>query len=403
MRLSKSALYSAAAVVTVLISFKALSEGSSATGASALVDAAAFDSQWSGDYYVEPEETEGRVFRSSEERRDYFLNSPEIGTVNADADGNPVELPPSDSTLNPIDPSPLPSPSVRPWFAPLRSPWENGAVSPFSIFRISPTPSPTPSGTPAPGPSSIPSGKAQAFYYYNRGLLQNGTEIESDGKGFVKVFRDRDEAMGGRGWGTRTLIGLIRQMASDFADRFPGRERLQIADIARKSGGKMAHGSHQNGLDADIVYVRKNRKEQAPFGGYGKNGFAEQFIVRTLVPKRVKTAGGTTKIAKVPVYVPSANFDTEANFELLRMFHRTGEVKTFFMDDVLVREMYRYAKAKGIDGDPEVEAMLEKLDPQPSHADHFHVRLYCQDGDPKCFSENAPARQHTTPKRHAAK
>lgn len=394
MRLKKSALYSATAAVTVLMSFKALSQGTQYMNTSTLVDANAFDSQWSGEYYAEPEESESAGFRSFEEKRRVYLNSPEIGTeeVEVDADGNPIGRP--EPAVATGLPQPGPSPSVRPWYSPLRNPWDpSSGDEPFSFIKAPPKP---PVVAPSPVPSAVPSGKPQAFFYYNQGSLQNGTEIESEGKGFVKVFRDRDEATGGRGWGTRTLIGLIRQMASDFADKFPGRERLQIADIARKTGGRMTHGSHQNGLDADIVYVRKNHKEQSPFGGYGKNGFAEQFVVRTSTIRKTKDAKGQTKSVKVYSLAPSANFDTEANFNLLLMFHRSGEVKTYFVDKVLIRELFRYAEAKHLSDDPEVKAMLMKLDHEASHADHFHVRLFCQDGDSKCYSVNAPAKKRTS-------
>ncbi|MBS1961850.1 MAG: penicillin-insensitive murein endopeptidase [Bdellovibrionales bacterium] len=400
----KSALTTALAAVAVLISFKSFSQGNQYENASTLVDANAFDSQWSGEYYAEPEEAEAPRFRSFEEKREVYLNSPEIGTeeVEVDENGNPIGRPePSVATGLP---QPGPSPSIRPWFVPLRNPWDlTNGDEPFSFIKPIPKPSAI---APSPLPSAIPSGKPQAFFYYNQGSLKNGSEIESEGKGFVKVFRDRDEATGGRGWGTRALIGLIRQMASDFADKYPGRERLQIADIARKTGGKMAHGSHQNGLDADIVYIRKNHKEQSPFGGYGKNGFAEQFVVRTSTIRKTKDANGQPKSVKVYSLVPSANFDTEANFNLLLMFHRSGEVKTYFVDKVLIRELFRYAEAKHLSNDPEVKAMLMKLDYEPSHADHFHVRLFCQDGDSKCYSENAPARKRVSsppPKKRAAK
>jgi len=217
--------------------------------------------------------------------------------------------------------------------------------------------------------------------YYNRGSLMNASLLANEGRGFVKVFRDRDEKEGGRAWGTRTLVGLIERVAEKFSERFPGRERIQVADIAKKRGGKTSHGSHQNGLDADIVYIRKNKKEQLPYGGYGKNGFAEQFVVRTSPSRKAKA-----------IYVPSANFDTEANFNLMKMFSSSGRVKRFFVDKVLIREFFRYSEEKKISSNPEVIEFLMKLQHVCSHADHFHMRLFCQESDTKCVSENAPSK-----------
>jgi murein endopeptidase len=46
-----------------------------------------------------------------------------------------------------------------------------------------------------------------------------------------------------------------------------------IADLSRRRGGDfgsevgggLGHGSHQNGLDADVLYPRLDRSERAPF------------------------------------------------------------------------------------------------------------------------------------------
>lgn len=396
MRLPERGIFFAIAAVTVLVSFQALSDTQSEVSVTA--DVHAFDAAWTGEYYVEPavSESESESFDSFEAKRRHYLESPTIGVDEVELDENGKPLPARDAEdEGEPRPSPSPSPSATPpmpfWRIPYLNPGKDAV--PFTWgWRM--LPKPRPSASPSPAPL-----KEQAYYYYNNGVLKNATELESEGKGFIKVFRDRDEKIGGRAWGTRSMIGLIRKMAADFADRFPGRERLQVADIARKNGGKMSHGSHQNGLDADIIYVRKDRREQSPVGGYGKNGFAEQFVIHGSSKRASK--GGHGKIRNVIRYSSgvSSNFDVEANFNLLLMFHKAGGVKLYFIDKVLIREMFRYADEHGLAKDADAQAMLMKLEHARSHADHFHVRLFCQAGDEKCVSANGSFRSRSTPKK----
>lgn len=405
MRLPKSAYFLTTAAIAVTASFQARPSGERV-----VYDESAFDSAWSGNYYVEPAE-HGEAGSSSDfdAKREYFLNSPDVDVEEEEIDENGQPIPTisteaGDSVAPGTGPSPLPipapyaSPSPRPLFFLYPNfgnpvfPWGPTPKFPGILTLPSPTPSPV---------ATVPSEpeKPQAFRYYNSGSLANATQIANEGKGFLKVFRDRDEATGGRGWGTRTLVSLIESTAASFADRFPGRERLQVADIARKFGGPMTHGSHQNGLDADIVFLRKDRREQSPFGGYGKNGFAEQFVLRTSSTKKTKDSHGGPKTVRVWHTSMSGNFDVAANFALMRMFYESGAVKRFFIDKVLIRELFRYADSQKLSGDAGVRAFLASLDHAPSHTDHFHVRLFCQSTDIKCVSSIAPRVSHRASKK----
>ncbi len=394
MRLRKQSVFTALSVITILVSARAMPDSSSTA---VLVDRTAFNEAWTGEYYTENSLNEDSSFRTFAEKKKYYLESPEVlkktELFDIDEAGNAVAVVEASGDEE-TDQTPLPEPSPTPTFS-----------FPGSFFPANPIPrpfrfpfplpamivSPRPSASPvAPAPVNT---KPQALYYYNRGILQNASTLPTDGEGFVKVFRDRDEKTGGRGWGTRKLISVIQAIAAEFRTHFPGRERLQIADMARQKGGKMSHASHQNGLEADIIYIRRNRKEQPAFGGFGKNGFAEQFVVPTVTGSRtVKLKSGKKRIVQTSALGISANFDLEANFELLLMVDRLTTVKKYFVDKVIIRELIRWADLKSRSNEPEVQSMLMKLDPEKSHADHFHLRLMCQDGDLKCVSENAPGR-----------
>ncbi len=428
MRFKKFEFISAISIVTGLASYGAVSED---FFQDRTVDENAFASEWSGEYYSEGENEEPDALRSFQARREQSLTSDSVtveteefeedengkwipvkkGLSSPSYPENPevsLSLPQTSGSNSSQEPTPVPSPSPMPstfpFFiqAPAEStigPWLNQLLPP-SMRAENPGPPVQNSTLPSPAPAG-----PQAFYYYNSGYLRNATRLENEGRGFVKVFQDRDEAREGRAWGTFAMIEAIRKVSAEFAERFPGRERIQVADIAAKNGGMIGHGSHKNGLDADIIFMRKlnhRRKEQPITGAYGKNGFAEQFVVSGPATYRTyRDSRGQKRVKKIYTRKVSENFDVEANFELLKMFDRIADVKVFFIDQELRKALDRHAEAKGLTNDPATLSMLNKLDHEPSHADHFHVRLNCQSGDKRCVSSTG--RMPTPKKKPVAK
>src|SRR3954447_3536625 len=73
-----------------------------------------------------------------------------------------------------------------------------------------------------------------------------------------------------RRWGTAKLVNTVEAIAIEYKARYGG--RLVIGDLSRPRGGAFGsryggagHNSHQNGLDADIYYPRRDRPELPPF------------------------------------------------------------------------------------------------------------------------------------------
>jgi Penicillin-insensitive murein endopeptidase len=70
---------------------------------------------------------------------------------------------------------------------------------------------------------------------------------------------------GYRRYGSAKMIHLLMAVAREFHDAHPDAARLVIGDISRHGGGPLdEHASHQNGLDVDVYYPRKDRREIAP-------------------------------------------------------------------------------------------------------------------------------------------
>ena len=69
-----------------------------------------------------------------------------------------------------------------------------------------------------------------------------------------------------RRWGTDRLVRFVLRVVEDFAAANPGAPRVGIGDLSRRRGGPFGpvHFTHQNGLDADIYYPRRDRVERPP-------------------------------------------------------------------------------------------------------------------------------------------
>ncbi len=201
----------------------------------------------------------------------------------------------------------------------------------------------------------------QAIGFYASGKLINAFEFPFDGEGFLKIQRPRK-----RHYGTYDLIEVVRVAAKMIKDGFPNGERLQIGDTCASKGGQLAsHKSHQNGLDADIVYYRNDHREMNP---ELNATFDESFV----------------KNGKV-----TANFDMQRNWAFFSALVKSGRIKRMFVDLAIKKAACSYAAALGLN-DESVE-VLRRLRIEPLHDDHVHIRVTCPKNSPNCQQQLEPA------------
>lgn len=200
----------------------------------------------------------------------------------------------------------------------------------------------------------------QALGFYSNGSLENASHTGDSSPDFVKLFLWRDRA-----WSTFDMSTILQTTAASVHALHPDGERMQIGDIAQKVGGFLSgHASHQNGLDADVAYFRKDHHEQDP----AVNGFAYIYVQK----------GGVLD----PV------FDVARNWDAYKAIADTGRLDRIFMDPVIKRGFCAYAKTTG-----ELESrkeLLRRLRPLENHQDHFHVRITCPIDSPKCQAQLPP-------------
>lgn len=206
--------------------------------------------------------------------------------------------------------------------------------------------------------SDVPS---EPVGFYSNGSLRNGVELPVAGPGYIRLFVHRN-----RGWGSQEMIDLIVNTSAGMNQKYPNMDRLQVGDISQQGGGPVTdlHSSHQNGLDVDLTFYRKNKVEQLQSQ---INGFQENMVVRGRLSK---------------------NFDTERNWEFMKQIHAQGQVQRVFVDPVIKKELCRFARQKN-----ELyrhDEVLRSIRPLGNHHDHMHVRLKCPKSAADCVAQEEP-------------
>jgi penicillin-insensitive murein endopeptidase len=196
---------------------------------------------------------------------------------------------------------------------------------------------------------------------HSDGALVNASPLPEEGEGFVHLFRKRQ-----RQYGSQGLVEILIDAAAEMARRYPGKERLQIGDLSARRGGEVSrHGSHENGLDVDLVYYRNNLREQT--AAHGNGGFIENFV-----------RGGQI----------TPNLDVERNWELVKLFAATGRMSRVFVHPAIKRAFCAQASDNG--ELKEQADTLRRIQLLENHGNHLHLRITCPASSPGCVQQKAP-------------
>ncbi len=99
------------------------------------------------------------------------------------------------------------------------------------------------------------------------GSLVDGTQLPVEGPNWVTWNPVTDSVPNAphRLYGNERTIRTILAVLAAYREHDPRAPRVVIGDISFKGGGPMdEHASHQNGLDVDIYYPRRDRALKAP-------------------------------------------------------------------------------------------------------------------------------------------
>jgi penicillin-insensitive murein endopeptidase len=199
---------------------------------------------------------------------------------------------------------------------------------------------------------------SEVIGYYSKGSLKDGESILDKGIKIHKLFLARKKF-----YTSDQMNDVISDMADFVRQEYPDAETLQLGDLsAVKGGSAQGHGSHQNGLDADLVYLTKNNKLQSP----AANFWQEEFV----------------KSGKI-----TSNFHAERNLELFKYLVMNHPVQRIFVDKIIKRTLCQYVTANKLTKDVTIQETLRRLRPEPLHGNHFHMRLRCPTTDYKCVKQ----------------
>jgi murein endopeptidase len=105
------------------------------------------------------------------------------------------------------------------------------------------------------------------------GSLEAGVRLPREGAHFFTwdpIQHERPNRTWRR-WGTDDLVRVTLRVIRDYAATNPRAPRVAVGDLSRPHGGDFGprfglpgHVSHQNGLDVDLYYPRRDRREVAP-------------------------------------------------------------------------------------------------------------------------------------------
>jgi hypothetical protein len=106
------------------------------------------------------------------------------------------------------------------------------------------------------------------------GRLANGVQLTSEGPDHFTwdpVFK-RSPNRPWRRWGTARLVRTLLTVLAGYHAAHPEAPRVGVGDLSRPRGGSfgrrfggIGHASHQNGLDVDVYYPRRDGVEKQAF------------------------------------------------------------------------------------------------------------------------------------------
>lgn len=197
-------------------------------------------------------------------------------------------------------------------------------------------------------------GSAQGKASEQAGRLEHGTLLPEKGPGFVRLGGARIN------WGAGHLVSLLMNASKALQEREPG-VLVHIGGLSFKKGGRFQpHKSHQNGLDADILFVGR--------GEWGS----------VLNPSREVTD----------------RFDLEKNWEFWRLLtsQRIGGaensesvVAMILVSPPIKERLCQWARSTGALNDELNREVMRRIRPTRGHDGHFHLRLHCSPFHRKCL------------------
>jgi len=194
-----------------------------------------------------------------------------------------------------------------------------------------------------------PAAGAESIGAVSNGCIAGAEALAPEGDGYYVLRLGRQ-----RFYGHPALLQAVRSLGEEAHAK--GWGTLAVGDLSQAKGGPMAygHGSHQNGLDADIRFdlssMPAELREEPP-------------ETEVVIPGGV----GVDPVRWSP-----------AQAALVEAAASLPQVDRLFVHPAVKRELCRTAQGG--------RGWLRKVRPWWGHTAHFHLRLACPADSPACVS-----------------
>ena len=222
------------------------------------------------------------------------------------------------------------------------------------------------------GPDLWTDGTSVSTGRTNRGRIRRPAKVSHSGEGFTVPQRWRDR---GFQFGVEELVQAVERAAARVAAEAPG-GTLGVADLSPRRGGRSQwHGSHQSGLDVDLIFYTTDAE------GVAKTPLGDDMVHFNGAGEAYKPRRATYNAADWQ----TRRFDTGRNWLLLEAMLSDPSIRVqwVFISDGLRGLLLDHAKQAGR---PEwvveyAARVLAQPGDAPPHDDHAHLRIYCPRGD----------------------
>ncbi len=207
------------------------------------------------------------------------------------------------------------------------------------------------------GAATVPSDqRPESFGGYSAGCVAGAVQLPETGPTWQAMRLSRN-----RNWGHPDLVSFVQRLSAKAAAQ-PGWAGLYVGDMSQPRGGPMltGHASHQIGLDADIWMLPPDRLNLTA---------AERESLSSISMQRANGA-----------YVNSSW--TRQHMEVIKAAASDPAVARIFV--------FAGAKVQMCEDATGDRSWLNKVRPWYGHHYHFHVRLNCPEGDPRCVDQAPP-------------
>lgn len=195
---------------------------------------------------------------------------------------------------------------------------------------------------------------SESIGFYTAGCVRNSAKLQESGDGYQVIRLSRQ-----RNYGHPSLVKFIEYIGQQARAKL--NSSLFIGDMSIEKGGPLPsdHNSHQTGLDTDIMYL--NHDTGGAMLSIAKREDINPISVLTSFKKSIKKNMWSNKQTGVLILASSY-----------------PAVDRIFVNPVIKKELCEKHRN---------QPWLEKIRPWYGHDGHFHVRLGCPEGSPKCENQ----------------